>query len=103
MCFDGIQQAGIDPVPLRCELGLTSLGEWMNLRIYFPESHQKKLVGRADDVMDLRLEYFNSVEGSSRLVILLGWLRFVCSNGLVIGNWRDPSRASGHPQSTSLS
>lgn len=37
------------------------------------------------DVMDLRLECFNSVDGSSRLVVLLGWRRLVCSNGMVIG------------------
>jgi uncharacterized protein DUF932 len=35
--------------------------------------------------LGLRLECFNSVDGSSRLVILFGWLRFVCANGLVIG------------------
>jgi hypothetical protein len=35
--------------------------------------------------LDLRLECFNSVDGSSRLIILLGWYRFVCSNGLGIG------------------
>ena len=33
----------------------------------------------------IRLECFNSVDGSSRLVILFGWYQFVCSNGLVIG------------------
>jgi Domain of unknown function (DUF932) len=31
------------------------------------------------------MECFNSVDGSSRLVVLFGWFRFVCSNGLVIG------------------
>jgi hypothetical protein len=55
----------------------------MNFRAYLPklydftDSHGKTL--------RLRLECFNSVEGSSRLVILFGWFRFVCSNGLVIG------------------
>ena len=34
--------------------------------------------------MDLRLECFNSVDGSSRLVVLFGWRRLICSNGLVI-------------------
>jgi hypothetical protein len=55
----------------------------MNFRIYlddtysYTDPHGKKL--------DLRLECFNSVDGSSRLVILFGWFRFVCANGLVIG------------------
>ena len=82
-CLEGIRDAGIKSDGLKCELGLTELGEWMNLRIYFPKkfSHTPKDEQR----LDLRLECFNSVDGSSRLVILLGWLRFVCSNGLVIG------------------
>lgn len=82
-CFKGIELAGIDASPLRCELGLTELGEWMNLRIYFPKSHRHETVG--GDAMDLRIECFNSVDGSSRLTILLGWLRLVCANGMVIG------------------
>ena len=55
----------------------------MNLRIYLPhvyafrEADGKELL--------LRLECFNSVDGTTRLVILFGWFRFVCSNGLVIG------------------
>src|SRR4051812_10994715 len=30
-CFSGMRQAGINPEGLKCELGLTELGEWMNL------------------------------------------------------------------------
>jgi len=82
-CFEGIRNAGIEPPGLKCELGLTELGEWMDLRIYFPEGY-RCLVQR-DGALDLRLECFNSVDGSSCLVIFLGWFRFVCSNGLVIG------------------
>jgi Domain of unknown function (DUF932) len=83
LCRSGLISTGIDPASLRYEIGLSELGEWMNLRIYlddsfsFKDAYEKKL--------DLRLECFNSVDGSSRLVILFGWFRFVCSNGLVIG------------------
>jgi hypothetical protein len=83
LCRKGLIDAGIAPDELCYEAGLSELGEWMNFRIYFPDSYcftdsdGKKLV--------LRLECFNSVDGSSRLVILFGWYRFVCSNGLVIG------------------
>ncbi|TAK36510.1 MAG: DUF932 domain-containing protein [Chloroflexota bacterium] len=82
-CFEGLSEQKIDPQSLRCEIGLTPLGEWMNFRAYFPEdfSHTP-----ADgNKLALRLECCNSVDGSSRLVILLGWLRYVCSNGFVIG------------------
>lgn len=85
-CMYGVQLAGSDTTNLKCELGLTELGEWMNLRIYFPVEYQYL---PSDQIpLDLRLECFNSVDGSNRLIIMLGWLRFVCSNGMVIGETR---------------
>src|SRR5262245_53471617 len=27
-CFEGIRQAGVEPTNLKCELGMTELGEW---------------------------------------------------------------------------
>jgi len=89
-CFEGINHAGIETDDLRCELGLTELGEWMNLRIYFPDKYSH--MPKDEQKLALRLECFNSVDGSSRLVILLGWLRFVCSNGLVIGETKTELR-----------
>ncbi len=71
---------------LRFEVGLSELGEWMNLRIYFPERYSFNDVHGKDS--DLRLECFNSVDGWCRLLILFGWFRFVCSNGLIIGDTR---------------
>jgi len=89
-CFDGIRVAGVDPNGLRCELGLTELGEWMNFRIYFPEDYDyERQVG---DRMGLRVECFNTVDGSGRLMIMLGWLRFVCTNGMVIGETKTELR-----------
>ena len=55
----------------------------MNLRIYFPDEYDFKPLD--DNPLKLRLECFNSVDGSSRLVILFGWFRLVCSNGMIIG------------------
>ena len=55
----------------------------MNLRLYFPDAYTKQV--RDKDKVSLRLECFNSVDGSSRLVVLLGWIRSVCSNGLIVG------------------
>ncbi len=83
MCFKGLRENKIEPNELMCEVGLTPLGEWMNFRAYFPDKYSfNALDGKK---LDLRLECFNSVDGSSRLVILLGWFRFVCANGLIIG------------------
>ena len=83
MCLQGLRVHGIDPRVLRCEVGLTPLGEWMNFRAYFPESFDHS--PKDGNKLALRLECFNSVDGSSRLVILLGWFRFICANGMIIG------------------
>jgi len=83
MCFKGLSEEKLDPRTLHCEVGLTPLGEWMNFRAFFPERYSFKPPD--GNPLSLRLECFNSVDGSSRLVILLGWFRFVCSNGLIIG------------------
>lgn len=89
-CFEGIRQSKVQTTTLRCEVGLTELGEWMNLRIYFPSEYD--FVRNESDRLGLRLECYNSVDGSSRLIILLGWLRFVCTNGLVIGETKTELR-----------
>jgi hypothetical protein len=83
LCRQGIVEAGISSECLRYELGLSELGEWMHLGIYFPDSYS--FTDAYGHKFDLRLECFNSVEGSSRLLIVFGWLRFVCENGLIIG------------------
>jgi hypothetical protein len=81
-CFEAIRRVKIDPDPLRCELGLTELGEWMTLRVFFPDRFS--YTPKDGQRLDLCLECFNSVEGSSRLIVLFSWLRFICTNGLVI-------------------
>ena len=83
LCVETIKEFGIDINNLQCELGLSTLGEWMNFRIYFPEKYD--FIATDKNPLKLRLECFNSVDGSSRLVLLFGWYRFVCSNGMVIG------------------
>src|SRR4051794_36565801 len=83
LCRKGLVKAGIEPSDLHYEFGVSQLGEWMNFRIYLPESYN--FVDAHGEPLGLRLECFNSVDGSSRLCILFGWLRFVCENGLVIG------------------
>ena len=83
LCRQGIMDVlGTHPDELSYEIGLSELGEWMNLRIYLPR--RVPFVDNSGE-LTLRLECFNSVDGSSRLVIFFGWLRSVCSNGMVIG------------------
>lgn len=83
LCRRSLAEAGIPEQGLRYEVGLSELGEWMNFRIYLPDIYS--YTDRGGAKLDLRLECFNSVDGSARLTVLFGWYRLVCSNGLVIG------------------
>lgn len=82
-CIEGMRDVNVDTRGLRAELGLSQLGEWMNFRIYFPDSFKRCPSDKHD--IALRMECFNSVDGSCRLVVLLGWIRFICSNGMIVG------------------
>jgi len=82
-CREGLVHAGFDPADLRYEVGTSQFGEWMNFRIYFPDEYC--LRDSHGEQVDLRLECFNAVDGSSRLIVLFGWYRLVCGNGMVIG------------------
>lgn len=65
------------------ELRITEYGERMALSLYLPDKY--KFDPGDGNPMALRLECFNSVDGSTRFRALMGWFRFVCSNGLTIG------------------
>jgi len=78
-----LEANGIARNSVKYELGLTSLGELMVFRAYLESL--KAFEGRDGEKMALRLECVNSVDGTYRLVVLLGWFRFICLNGLVIG------------------
>ena len=67
----------------KAHLAISEFGERMHLSLYFPDRFA--FDPGDDNKMALRMEIINSVDGSSRLRILLGWFRFVCSNGLVVG------------------
>ncbi len=80
----------IDPVHARCEIKITEYGERMGLSLYLPE---KFSFDPGDgNPMALRLECVNSVDRSTRFRALMGWFRFVCSNGLVVGITRSDFR-----------
>ena len=83
LCIDGLRNCNIGINDVHCELGLSTLSEWMNFRIYFPEKYD--FTSTDSNPLKLRLECFNSVDGSSQLTILFGWFRLICSNGMVIG------------------
>lgn len=78
-----LEAAEIPPSGVRADLRITEYGERMALSLYLSERHQ--FDPGDGHPMALRLECFNSVDGSSRLQILMTWDRLVCGNGLVVG------------------
>ncbi|MDR3746668.1 MAG: DUF932 domain-containing protein [Acidobacteriota bacterium] len=61
-------------------LTLTRFGGRMALRFVLPEAFG---IDPGDSYpLRLRLECFNSVDGSTRLSFLMSWYRLICSNGL---------------------
>lgn len=80
---DAIRSANIALDKVKAELTLTTLGGRMGLRFYLPDDYA---FDPGDGYkMALRLECFNSVDRSLPLQVMLGWYRFVCSNGLIVG------------------
>ena len=78
-----IQMLKIDPAEMEVEMDLTEYGERMRLGLLFPKRYNLQINGK--DEMGLRLECFNSVDGSMKFMAVIGWLRFVCANGLIVG------------------
>src|SRR5436190_3656471 len=78
-----IEKAGIDPCAVPAKLLITEYGTGMALRATLPPSHA--FTPGDGHPMALTFECFNSVDGSVPLFAVVGWLRFVCSNGLVVG------------------
>jgi hypothetical protein len=78
-----IEKAGIDPDTVGARLQITEYGTRMALRVTLPASYA--LTPADGHPMALTFECFNSVDGTVPLFAVVGWLRFVCSNGLVVG------------------
>lgn len=78
-----IEKVGIDLSHVVAELTLTLYGSRMRLTFGFPE-HFDFDPGDGHK-LKLQLHCINSVDARTRLRIVLGWLRLVCGNGLVVG------------------
>jgi len=82
--INALKKVNIKPEDVTAELQITKYGERVGLHIQFPEKYT--IEPREGDKLALRLGVFNSVDGSTRFRAVLGWLRFVCSNGMVVGS-----------------
>ena len=80
---NALRSADIDPLELRSRLTLSESGARMGIRVELPE----RFAFNPPDghSMALTFECFNSVDRTVPLFALLGWFRFVCSNGLIVG------------------
>lgn len=78
-----LTQAKIALIDVKAELKITEYGERMALSLFLPDKYS---FDPGDGYpMALRLECLNSVDGSTRFRAIMGWFRFVCCNGLIIG------------------
>jgi hypothetical protein len=83
VAIEALESAEIPPTDVEAHLKITEYGERMALSLFLPEKY--RFDPGDGHPMALRLECLNSVDGSTRFRALVGWFRFVCSNGLVIG------------------
>ena len=87
--LDALSKAGIRLEQVQGSLRITEYGECMALSLLFPEDDPYTFIlTPRGDQLRLRLQCFNSVDGSMRFMAMLGWYRFVCSNGLLAGEVR---------------
>ncbi|MFH2122527.1 MAG: DUF932 domain-containing protein [Pseudomonadota bacterium] len=78
-----LEKAGIPLAEVNAKLAITEYGERMALSLYLPKEFS--FDPGDSHSMSMRLECFNSVDGSTRFRALMGWYRLVCSNGMVVG------------------
>ncbi len=90
LCKKALLEGKLDLFDLKCELGLTPLGEYMVFRIYMPD--QQGFTAKDGYPTSLRVECINSVDGSHRLVVFYSWLRLVCQNGMMVRNTKTEVR-----------
>lgn len=76
---------GIESSQLQVLGEWTTHGERARFSLIFPAKDRFNVILADGDEMRFRIEVFNSVEGSCRLMVVAGWLRFICSNGLILG------------------
>lgn len=78
-----IRQAGIDPADVPTELLITEYGTRVSIRATLPDAYAFR--EQDGTPMALTFELFNSVDRTVPFMAAIGWFRFVCHNGLVLG------------------
>jgi hypothetical protein len=78
-----VRNAGIDPARVSARALVTEYGTRMAVRATLPSEYG--ITPRDGHRMALTYECFNSVDGTVPLFAAVGWLRFVCANGMIVG------------------
>jgi len=78
-----IEKAGIALTDVAARLLISEYGTRIALSVGLPDDYA--FTPRDGHELALRFELFNSVDGSVPFLATVGWLRFVCSNGFVVG------------------
>jgi Domain of unknown function (DUF932) len=87
---EALKKASIDHDRVSGELTMSVYGSKMALTLTLPKEFD--FDPSDGHVLKLSFHGMNSVNGSCRLRIMLGWFRFICGNGLVVGTGQLPQR-----------
>jgi hypothetical protein len=83
---EAVKNAKINLDEVTAMVSLSAYGSRMMLSFILPDSFSH--VPGDGQKMALRFVCINSVDGSCRLTIMMGWFRLVCANGLIVGTSR---------------
>jgi hypothetical protein len=78
-----VGDAGINPAKVQARAMLTEYGTRIAVRATLPPEYS--ITPEDGHCMALTYECFNSVDGSVPLFAAVGWFRFVCANGMIVG------------------
>ncbi len=81
-----IECANIDCSKVVVNVAMSAYGTRMAINFMLPDEYGFD-PGDGEKVA-LQFVCLNSVDGSCRLTIMMGWFRFVCTNGLIVGTSR---------------
>jgi len=81
-----LRAIGLGADQVQAEAHLTSYGARMQFSVRLP--HEFDFDPGDGYPMALQLLCLNSVDGSLPLIVRLGWYRFICANGLLVGTTR---------------
>ena len=82
---EAFTQNALNIADVRVQGEWTVNGERARFAFLLPPEERFRIRIAPGDDMGFRIELFNSVEGSCRLMAVAVWFRAVCSNGLILG------------------